>query len=75
MHVIDVAQAEAKFGELIRRVQAGEEVVVTSADQPVARIVPAGVSTRRPRFGVAKGLLHVHDDFDEPLADFAPYRE
>lgn len=72
MHVIDVAQAELRFGELLRRVQAGEEVVVTLADQPVARIVPAGVSSRRPRFGAAKGLLHAHDDFEEPLADFAP---
>lgn len=75
MQVVDVAQAEAQFAELLRRVQAGEEVVVTDADQPVARIVPAGASSRRPRFGSAKGLLHAHDDFDEPLADFAPYRE
>lgn len=73
MHVVDVAQAEARFAELLGRVQAGEEVLLTRADEPVARLLPAGSSSRRPRFGAAKGLLHVRDDFDEPLEDFAPY--
>lgn len=61
------------FAELLRRVRAGEEVLVTQANEPVARIIPAMVSRSRPRFGVAKGLLHVHDDFEEPLEDFTPY--
>lgn len=73
MHVVDVAQAEARFAELLGRVQAGEEVLLTRADEPVARILLAGASPRRPRFGAAKDLLHVRDDFDEPLEDFAPY--
>jgi hypothetical protein len=34
---------------------------------------PAKTSPRRPRFGAAKDLLHVRDDFDEPLEDFAAY--
>ena len=29
--------------------------------------------TPRPRFGSAKGLIHMFDDFDEPLADFKKY--
>jgi prevent-host-death family protein len=73
MHVVDVAQAEARFAELLGRVQAGEEVLLTRADEPVARLLPAGSSSRRPRFGAAKDLLHARDDFDEPLNDFAPY--
>lgn len=73
MHVVDVAQAEARFAELLGRVQAGEEVLLTRADEPVARLLPAGNSSRRPRFGAAKDLLHVREDFDEPLEDFTPY--
>ena len=53
MHVVDVAQAEARFAELLGRVQAGEEVLLTRADEPVARLLPAGTSSRRPRFGAA----------------------
>jgi prevent-host-death family protein len=73
MHVVDFAQAEARFAELLGRVQAGEEILVTRADVPVARIMPATSRQNRPRFGAAKDLLHVVGDFDEPLADFAPY--
>jgi prevent-host-death family protein len=73
MHVVDIAQAEARFAELLGRVQAGEEVLLTRADEPVARLLPAGASSQRPRFGAAKDLLHVREDFDEPLEDFAPY--
>jgi antitoxin (DNA-binding transcriptional repressor) of toxin-antitoxin stability system len=54
------------------RVQAGEEVIVTRANVPVARIMPATPRNHRPRFGAAKDLLRVAADFDEPLADFAP---
>jgi prevent-host-death family protein len=73
MHVIDFAQAQAQFAELLGRVQAGEEILVTRADVPVARIMPAALQPKRPCFGAAKGLLRVGSDFDEPLADFAPY--
>ena len=62
------------FGqELLDPVQAGEEILVTRADVPVARIMPATSRQNRPRFGAAKDLLRVVGDFDEPLADFAPY--
>jgi prevent-host-death family protein len=73
VHIIDAAEAEAQFAEVLRRVQDGEEVLVTRANEPVARIVPATAHVRKPRFGAARGLLHVRDDFDEPLDDFAPY--
>ena len=73
MHVVDFAQAEARFAELLGRVQAGEEVLVTRANVPIARITPAAPRHNRPRFGAAKDLLRVAADFDEPLADFAPY--
>ena len=72
MHVIDFAQAEARFAELLGRVQAGEEILVTRADVPVARIVPAAPQTKRPRFGAGKDLLSVGNDFDEAVAAFAP---
>jgi antitoxin (DNA-binding transcriptional repressor) of toxin-antitoxin stability system len=46
---------------------------VTRANVPVARITPAAPRHNRPRFGAAKDLFRVAADFDEPLADFAPY--
>lgn len=75
MHSIDVAEATLRFAELLQRVQAGEEVVLTQENEPVARLVPAAASSRKPKFGAARGLLTVADDFDEPLDDFAPYTQ
>lgn len=37
------------------------------------RAMPAGPQPNRPRFGARKDLLRSGTDFDEPLADFAPY--
>lgn len=37
---VPVAEAKAKFSEMLRRAGAGEEIVVTSHGRPVARILP-----------------------------------
>ena len=37
---VPVAQAKARFSEMLRRAGAGEEIVVTSHGRPVARILP-----------------------------------
>ena len=49
--------------------------MLTQENEPVARLVPAAASSRKPKFGAARGLLTVADDFDEPLDDFAPYTQ
>ena len=37
---VPVAEAKARFSEMLRRAGQGEEIVVTSHGRPVARIVP-----------------------------------
>ena len=55
---------------LVRRVEAGESVVVTRDDLPVAEFRPMSPvrSTGRP-FGLAAGAFTVPNDFDAPLPD------
>jgi len=36
-------EAKTRFGDLLKRVAEGEEVVITRHDKPVARLVPEGV--------------------------------
>jgi antitoxin (DNA-binding transcriptional repressor) of toxin-antitoxin stability system len=57
MHVVDFAQAEAPFAELLGRVQAGEEVLVTRANVPVAELEFPSKSEQPARDWVAGGLL------------------
>jgi len=44
MATVSAFDAKTRFGELLRRVARGEEVIITRHDRPVARIVPEGVS-------------------------------
>lgn len=40
MASISAFDAKTRFGELLKRVAKGEEIVITRHDKPVARIVP-----------------------------------
>lgn len=51
-----VAEARAHFSELLKRAQAGEEILITRGSEPIARLGPAEKrSARRP--GMLRGLL------------------
>lgn len=59
-------EAKSTLSELLRRVAAGEEVVITRSGEPVAMLVP--MPRRGPRrFGADEGLFAVPEDFDDPL--------
>ncbi len=70
---IPVAEAKARFSELVKRAQAGEEIVVTRRGKPVARVMPPAVEATLPRIGALKGQIRIADDFDAPLEEFAEY--
>jgi prevent-host-death family protein len=58
----------------LRRVQAGETLVVTQADKPLAEIKPipktSDSDTKQPRpFALCEGEFVVPDDFDAPLPE------
>ena len=41
MRTIEVTDAQTRFGELIDSVSAGEEIVITRGQRPIARLSPA----------------------------------
>jgi len=73
MHQVNLKEAEARLAELIEEVASGEEVVIIRSDGKSFKIVPIGEVKAKRRFGSAKGLVKIADDFDEPLADFEKY--
>ncbi|MBE9205514.1 type II toxin-antitoxin system Phd/YefM family antitoxin [Nostoc sp. LEGE 06077] len=73
MHQINLKEAETRLAELIEEVASGEEVIITRNDGTSFKIVPIGGVKAHPKFGSAKGLVKMSDDFDEPLADFEEY--
>lgn len=66
--LVNVHDAKTHLSRLLRRVAAGEEIVIARAGVPVAKLVPV---ERRPerRFGIDRGLFEVPEDFDTPLPD------
>jgi hypothetical protein len=55
--------------------QLSEEQKKRLLDVLVQPMQPRPESAARPRFGSAKGLITISDDFDEPLEDFKEYME
>jgi prevent-host-death family protein len=70
---VGIGEAKTNFSNLIRRAEAGEEIVVRRGQEPVARIVPLKKSAGVHGFGSMKGEVRIGPDFDEPLEDFAEY--
>jgi prevent-host-death family protein len=70
MHEVALREARLQLAELINEAASGKEVVITRSDGKAFRIVPISQTKPYPKFGSAKGLVEMSDDFDEPLEDF-----
>ena len=65
---VGVHEAKTHLSRLLRRVAAGEEIVIARGDKPVARLVP--VEGWQPRqLGIDRGRFEVPEDFDAPLPE------
>lgn len=64
----NVHEAKTNFSRILARVQAGEEVTIARAGQPIARIVPLRTARLRTP-DLEKARIWVADDFDAPLPD------
>ena len=73
MHTIAVEEAGSQFIALVKEAIAGEEVIITQDNKPVIQLVYLMDATPIPKFGSAKGLIVIADDFEEPLDDFKDY--
>ena len=74
MTSVTIEEAQAKLPELIDHLTAGEQLVITRNQKPIARL-QAEAQPQRPRrkAGSAKGQFTILVDDDEHLQDFAEY--
>jgi len=70
---VKLDEAKARLADLIEAAIKGEEVFILKNDHPVVQLVPLEPPKRHPRFGSAKGLVVMAEDFDAPLEDFSEY--
>jgi antitoxin (DNA-binding transcriptional repressor) of toxin-antitoxin stability system len=73
MHQVNLQEAQTQLAALIEEAASGEEVVITRNDGASFKIVQISTVEAIPKFGSAKGLVKMSDDFDEPLEGFEEY--
>ncbi|MFJ8887637.1 type II toxin-antitoxin system Phd/YefM family antitoxin [Streptomyces sp. NPDC102402] len=67
----NVHEAKTHFSRILQQVETGEEVVISRAGEPIARVVPLHPKVRRTGRGSLRGQIHIPDDFDELPDDIA----
>lgn len=74
MKQVTIHEAKTHLSRLIQDVLRGEEIIIARGSTPLVRLVALteALPSRVP--GTAPGLIvHMADDFDAPLEDFADY--
>jgi prevent-host-death family protein len=66
---INIHEAKTHLSRLLERVSEGEEILISKAGRPVARLVPAGERPERREPGSASGRVVISEDFDAPLPE------
>ena len=66
---VNVHEAKTQLSKLLALVEAGEEVVISRAGTPVARLVPVRRAPGRRVSGRDRGLVQMAEDFDASLPD------
>jgi antitoxin (DNA-binding transcriptional repressor) of toxin-antitoxin stability system len=75
MTQIDYQKAQECLLALIELAVKREEVVIARDQRPLVKIVEfVKQPKKRRRFGSAKGLIKIADDFMQPLEDFREYQ-
>lgn len=66
-----LADAAVRWPDLVAAILRGESVELSGEDGTTVRLVPEVKHV--PKFGSARGIIEMSDDFDAPLEDLAEY--
>lgn len=66
---VNTHEAKTQLSRLLKRVTAGEEIVIATRGIPVARLVPIVSGKTKRRLGAYGDSIQISDDFDAPLPD------
>ena len=69
MTTVNISDAKARHSALIAEAEAGGDVIIARAGQPVVRLVRVDTH-RQPRIpGRSRGQIEMSEDFDQPMPD------
>jgi antitoxin (DNA-binding transcriptional repressor) of toxin-antitoxin stability system len=73
METLTVEEAQHRLSELIQQAHGGKVRVIIAREDGIAVRLEPILPHGQPRFGSARGMFVIAEDFDAPVADFAPY--
>lgn len=75
MQQVTLEKVSQQLPLLVEAVLRGEEVIILMGDRSSIKLIVNDLLKPRPKFGSAKGLIWMSDDFDEPLEEMKEYME
>jgi len=67
MNTVNIHQAKTQLSKPVDLVVAGEEIVITKAGKPIARLVAYLPKRQVRRPGIMRGQIRIKKNFDKPL--------
>jgi prevent-host-death family protein len=65
MQKFTIAEASQKLSDLIEKALKGEEIIIMKHNKHTVKLTPVLPVKIRPKFGSAKGIVTMADNFDE----------
>lgn len=69
MKSVNVHEAKTHLSRLLAEVEQGEEIVISRAGRPIARLLPFEPRPAKREMGFDRGLFEIPEDFDAPIPD------
>ncbi|HEX3577814.1 MAG TPA: type II toxin-antitoxin system Phd/YefM family antitoxin [Thermoanaerobaculia bacterium] len=64
---INISDAKTEFSKLVAQAEAGEEIIITRAGRPAAKLVPFRSTAVKRKPGRMRGRIRLGRDFDASL--------
>jgi len=71
MLITNISEAKTQLSAIIKKVMAGQEVIIGKAGKPVAKLVRYERSEKPRQPGALRGKIKIGEDFDELPMDIA----
>jgi prevent-host-death family protein len=71
MKIVNVHETNAHLSEYLAQVEAGETIIITRRNKPIAELRPLTqpVEKKRRPIGLANGLIEIAPDAFEPMSE------
>lgn len=73
MYKTNIHNAKTHFSKYLKMVANGEEVIICSANNPIAKLVPYKPSSKPRIAGEFKGQIKIEKDFDVLPKEFVKF--